>query len=310
MKNLLKSIITTVLVAAILISGISVDTITATAKTTKGGEFKNGGSVTLKPGDELKLTVTDTNHLLPSSEKDDYDVVSKYKWSSSDTSIIKVETDIYDETKGYTECVTIIAVGSGTATVTGKSKSILPDVTMTVNVTLPKATAKQKKCKHSYKVTKKATCERAGIKTCKKCKFQKAIKKLEHKYVNKKKTVAEYDYFTDTIWCNNCPFTCTIKYDTNGNVTPDSDYPSYSAAVDGMNQHIRSVPHIDTILPNGMISYGGWNGAIGLTPYGPGHAETYTVKACKYCGKEKEPFISQADRVYLLIQEKAENQQS
>lgn len=300
MKNLLKTIITSILTAAILITGINIDTTTVTAATTKGGEFTNGGSVTIKPGDELKLTVTDTNHEFRNSEKTDYDIVEKYKWSSSDTSVLKIETDMYDEEESCAECIVLIGVSSGTSTVTGKCKSgPHHDITMTVNVTLPKATAKQQKCKHKYKVTKKSTCERSGIKTCKKCKFQKTIKKLAHKYVDQKITLIEHDYFTDTIGCTSCSFECTIKFDVNGDVTPDSDYPSFDAAVDAMEDHFTSTAGKDTPM------HGDWSGTVGLTPFGKGHEVTKTVKACKYCNKYKEPMQSQEDQVYALATEKA-----
>jgi len=283
MKNLIKTLITTILVASILVTGISVDTTTATAKTTKGGEFKNGGTVTIKPGDTLKLTVTDTNGLYPDSEKTGYDIVGKYKWSSSDTSVLNVETDFYDEEEGWTECVSLIAAGAGTATVTGEAKSGRPDITMTVNVTLPKATAKQKKCKHKYKVTKKATCERAGIKTCKKCKFQKSIKKLGHKYVNKTVTVTKYEYYIENEYCNghnndhNCTFKLTVKFDgktgepLSANGIPVTTTEEITAIMDKHwfeNEHAGS-----RIL--GDITY-----------YNP-YEEEETIKVCTRCGDEK-----------------------
>lgn len=301
MKNLIKTIITTVLVAAIIITSISVDTTVTVTATTTNNTFQNGGTVTLKPGDSIKLLVTDTNKEFPDSDKTDYDITYKYKWFSSDTSVLKVETDMYDEEESYAECIVLIGVSSGTATVTGKCKSgPHPDITMTVNVTLPKATAKQQRCKHKYKITRKSTCERAGIKTCKKCKFQKTIKKLAHKYVDQEVVLIEYDYFTDTIWCTSCSFTCTVKYDTNGDVTSDSDYPSYDAALNAMYEHDISTAGKDTPL------HGDWGGTVGVTPFGKGHKAVKTVKACKYCNKYKEPMVSQADKVYALIVEKAE----
>jgi len=304
MKNLLKSIITTVLVAAITITGISVDITTVTAATTKGGEFQNGGTITIKPGDELKLTVTDTTGEFKDSYKTDCDISYNYRWSSSDASVLLVETDMYDEEESYAECVVLIGVSAGTATVTGKCKNRLhPDISMTVNVTLPKATAKQKKCKHKYKITKKATCERAGIKTCKKCKFQKSIKKLEHEYVTRKVSVIEYDYFTKTIWCTSesgCSFACTIKYDKYGYVTPDSEYPSFDAALDAMDDHFISTAGKDTPM------HGTWGDTAGIKPYGKGHEVIKSIKKCKYCNKEKEPMESQAVQVDKIIQERAE----
>ncbi len=302
MKNLLKTFITTILTAAIVITGISTTTTTVTAATTKGGEFKNGGTVTIKPGDTMKLTVTDTNNLFWYSYANDYDIVCQYKWSSSDTSVIKVGTDFYDETVDYTECVSIIGVGPGTATITGKvSDGPQPDITMTVNVSLPKATAKQKKCKHAWKTTKKATCERVGIKTCKKCKYQKTLAKKAHKYIDKKVTTVEYDYSIVTIKCtghdctephevvtngyavhevcnNKCHFTVTVTMDKDGKVTPNSEYPSIDAAFDGLADHQIA-----------EMSAGHDHGAYGIYeyPYGEGHAVTKTVQTCKWCGTKK-----------------------
>ncbi len=273
MKNLIKTIITSILTAAILITGISVDTTTVTAATTNN-TFQNGGTVTLKPGDSMKLLVQDSD-----GEDDTYG----YKWSSSDTNVLKVETDFYDDTKDYTECVVLIGVSTGTATVIGKGKGLRPNITMTVTVALPKATAKQKKCKHKYKTTKAATCERAGIKTCKKCKFQKMIAKPDHKYVTKKVTKVEYDYFTATLECHGmdiyCPdnFTATIKYDKDGNVAPDSDYPDRETWWDAIGIHMAEAGH------------GGFGGIAAYTPYGPGHTVKKTVEMCKWCGKEKNP---------------------
>ncbi len=288
MKNLIKTIITSILTAAILITGINIDTTTVTAATTKGGEFTNGGFVTIKPGDSLKLTVTDTNKIFDYSYINDYDVVGNYKWSSSDTSVLKVGTDFYDEKVDYTECVVLIGVGPGTATITGKSGGRQPDITMTVTVSLPKATAKQKKCKHKYKTTKAATCERAGIKTCKKCKFQKMIAKPDHKYVTKTVTKVEYDYFTATLECHDdcgCKFTTTIKYDKDGNVAPDSDYPDRNAWWDAMLDHMAKERH---------DSFGG---NASYFPCGPGHVVKKTVEMCKWCGKEKNPEKTLAEKI-------------
>ncbi len=279
MKNLIKTIITSILTAAILITGISVDTTTVTAATTNN-TFQNGGTVTLKPGDSMKLLVQDSD-----GEDDTYG----YKWSSSDTNVLKVETDFYDDTKDYTECVVLIGVSAGTATVIGKGKGLRPNITMTVTVTLPKATAKQKKCKHKFKTTKAATCERAGIKTCKKCKFQKMIAKPDHKYVTKTVTKVEYDYYTSTVECHDdcgCKFKATIKYDKDGNVAPDSDYPDENAWMDAMFDHMFETGH------------GSYGGNVGYFPYGPGHAVKKTVEMCKWCGKEKNPEKTLPEKIY------------
>ena len=304
MKNLLKTIITSILTAAILITGISVDTTTVTAATTKGGEFQNGGSVTIKPGDSLKLTVTDINHEFRNSEQDNYDIVERYRWSSSDTNVLAVETDLYDEYVGWTNCVVLVGIGAGTATVTGKDKSgIHKDITMTVTVTLPKATAKQKKCKHKYKTTKKATCERTGIKTCKKCKYQKAITKKAHQYVDRKVTVMEYDYYLTTWYCSGCDcenplathqagrcpkrcdFAITMCYEAKtGNPAPNAEYPIASSK----EALALLADHHHEKLEAGHYNHGAWGVNPGDDkPYGEGHKVTKTVQTCKLCGKDK-----------------------
>lgn len=281
MKNAIRTLTTTILVTAIAITGISVDTTTVTAATIQGGEFQNNGLITLKPGDEVKLTVTDTAGEFKYSEtKGNDDVVSLYRWYSSDTSVFKVETDFYDETLDWTECVMIIGAGPGTATVTGKAKGPHPDITMTVTVKLPKATAKQKKCKHKYKVTKKATCERAGIKTCKKCKFQKTIKELGHNFVEKKEMVTKYEYRTEDYYCHGKGMTCdwhiTLKFDCKtGNIIGDENYPSRDEFFDALDDHIISTGC------NGTWGNSGWS-----TYYNP-YEEEEPVNVCTRCGYKR-----------------------
>ena len=192
MRKTLKQIITAILAAAILITGISPgSTMTAHAATTVEN-FKQNGEATMKPGDVKKLLVMD---------KSGKDLVETYKWSSSDSSILKVESDFVDDSVDFTCCVYVTALKNGTATITGKSIYGYQPLTMTVNVQLAKATAKQKKCKHTWKTTKKATCERTGIKTCKKCKLQESIAKKAH-------TWTEKTVYTQECWhiihCNVC----------------------------------------------------------------------------------------------------------
>lgn len=277
MKNLLKTFITTILVAAIVVTGISVNTDTVTAKTTNG-TFKNGGTVTLKVGDYKKLLVQDS---------DGEDITSKYKWSSSDNSVVKVENELYSD-EDYTECVLLTGVGSGTATITGKGIGPRPNVTMTVKVTLPAPTAKQKKCKHKFKTTKTATCERGGIKTCKKCKYQKEIKKVDHKYVNKTTNTVTYDYWTSTMDCHgdHCTFSVTVKYDNEGNVAPDSEYPTPDAAFDALQKHMAENCH------------GIWGGTNGCQPYGERHEVIEVKKLCKWCNRPEVPEKSITDKIH------------
>lgn len=296
MKNLIKTLITTILVAAIVVTGISVDTTTATAKTTKTGTFQNGGTITLKLGDTMKLFV----------KEDGKDATALYKWTSSDTNIVRIETDFYDSSIDYTECVILGADTTGTVTITGKYRykssafsgttvydPDKPDLTMTVTVKQTKMTAKQKKCKHKYKTTKKATCQRTGIKTCKKCKWQKTIKKTGHKWVNE--TVTSYEYTKETIMavCNGCycpevpyGYGCSTWHnDTNTICTSPCDKVwygiEYNNDKDAMDKAI--LEHLNNDGCRGDYYNVDWS----VVPYGPLKETTKKVTVCKYCSKEK-----------------------
>ena len=306
MKNNLKTIITCILVAAILITGINTgEAITVNAATT-ASYVQKWGTVTMKPGDTKKVIVTDT---------DGNDITTKYKWTSSDKSIVKVNMDFVIQSE-ITECLELVVAGSGTVTLTGKAVSLLEEyqtIQLTVTVKMAGPTAKQKKCKHSWKITKKATCERAGVKTCKKCKLQQSIKRTAHKYVNVTVKDFEYDGYEYVLTCSGCDHEpgdpeCTMQGDNahscskkcqfvviistkklGGNgitacpfphnyVVYDEDYNSHQeairAGIDLMKEHfIRT--------NNKHYSYGDTD-----YPYGE-HEVTKTVKACKYCGKQK-----------------------
>lgn len=288
MKKLTKPIITAILTAALLITSIGTGSfatapVTVNAATTTIDAFKNGSTVTIKTGDSKKLTVTDSAG---------NDIVPEYKWRSSDTNIAKVATDFIDETQGYDECVIITAVSSGTATITGTKNGLTLSVTVTVK--LPAPTNKQKKCKHKYKVTKKATCERNGVKTCKKCKYQKEIGKVSHKYVDATLYDIEYDGYYHYFMCTatdcpdraecehnyvgvTCPHFCgyevRVKYDKDDNVTPDSEYKNRDEAINAVLHHNGKISH-------GMI-------CDRIEEYGVRRV-TKTVKACKWCGTRQE----------------------
>lgn len=302
MKNNLKTIITCILVACIMLTGIGLDNTVTVNAATKASYVQKWGTVTMKPGDTKKVIVTDT---------DGNDITTKYKWTSSDKSIVKVNMDFVSQSD-FTECLELVAAGSGTATLTGESVSILDynKIQITVTVKMAGPTAKQKKCKHSWKVTKKATCERAGVKTCKKCKLQKSIKRTAHKYVNTKLTVTEYDGYEYIVKCSGCdcpPFECPsditgVECDTACNFTivittkdrgntiaypyhydkviyyEDYDNPNeaFSDAIVDIRLHAEVDLKSDTHGSYEDFEYG----------YGA-HDVTKTVKVCKYCGKEK-----------------------
>ena len=306
MKNNLKTIITCILVAAILITGINTgEAITVNAATT-ASYVQKWGTVTMKPGDTKKVIVTDT---------DGNDITTKYKWTSSDKSIVKVNMDFVSQSD-FTECLELIAAGSGTATLTGESVSILDynKIQLTVTVKMAGPTAKQKKCKHSWKVTKKATCERAGVKTCKRCKLQKSIKRTGHKYVNTKITETEYDGYEYIVKCSGCDcaahgvehyegadgivYGCEYPCDFTVIVTTKKrngvidyphhyDYVIYEEDYNTWNDAVRAAT--DKILWHALYDVkSDYHGAYEDFEYGYGeHKVTKTVKVCKYCGKQK-----------------------
>lgn len=236
-KRVFKRIIAAIICTAILMTGISFDgTVDANAAAKTEKMTRN---VTMKPGDVKKLTLTDN---------EGNDIIENYKWTSSDANIAEVYTDFVDEYGGYEMCLVVTAWKPGTVTVTGDCTSIGLDANITITVEQPKATANQKACKHSWKTTKKATCQRTGLKTCKKCKLQKKIKKTSHVYTTVTAWVPENDGWYHVYQCtgcectehevrdgverckNPCMFTATVKYDKYGNITPDSEYASEDKA--------------------------------------------------------------------------------
>lgn len=284
MKNLMKTLTIVMLTIAIVVTNIVIPMNNTTVSAAALPEFRDTKSLTMKPGDTKRFLLTGKTP----------DNVDRYKWSSSDENIVKVETDFVDQTKDYTLCIILKAVSSGTVTITGKCmyagiKGYPDTVTMTVKVSLPKATAKQKKCKHKYKTTKKATCERNGIKTCKKCKYQKEIKKIAHKYITESVPVTAPTGFWFIRECD-CGFQVKVKFTgqisgdsvyttieaNTAYIAPDSPYPSLEEAFTAFGKH-----QADTLC----IGYGGyaeWEEQFGSQHY----YETRTI--CKYCGREKQ----------------------
>lgn len=119
------------------------------------------------------------------------------------------------------------------------------------------------------------------IKTCKKCKYQKEIKKVDHKYVNKTTNTVTYDYWIGTFYCHGtngtCPdgFKVTMKFDNEGNTAPDSEYPTAKAAFDALQKHMAENCHEI------------WGGTDGYEPCGERHEVIEVKKLCKWCNKPK-----------------------
>lgn len=310
MKNNLKTIITCILITCIMLTGIGLDNVTTVNAATTASYVQKWGTVTMKPGDTKKVIVTDT---------DGNDITTKYKWTSSDKSIVKVNMDFVSQSD-FTECLELIAAGSGTATLTGNPKGVgYGGIELTVTVKIAGPTAKQKKCKHSWKVTKKATCERAGVKTCKKCKLQKSIKHTAHKYVNTKITETEYDGYEYIVKCSGCDCAAhgsTHCKDINPSLSCDYQCNFTAVVTTKRLDHVAYPFHYDEIVyledfgcdPDDIYTWNpaieeainkvhwhavydvksDYHGAYEDIEYGYGaHKVTKTVKACKYCGKQK-----------------------
>jgi len=293
-KSTLKSITIVILTIAILVTGINFGTpavANAASKLTPSVPAYDADkceTVTLKPGETKQFTIKKTGGPISSPGHNcglDCFLITKV----SDENVVKAEWGS-DPKDPRIDTIDIIAVGSGTATITSICKHE-PGcmLTIPVKVSLPKATAKQKKCKHKYKTTKKATCERNGIKTCKKCKYQKEIKKIAHKYITESVQVTTHTGFWFVRECD-CGFQVKVKFTgqisgdsvyttieaNTAYIAPDSPYPSLEEAFTAFGKH-----QADTLC----IGYGGyaeWEEEFGSqTLY-----ETQTI--CKYCGQKKE----------------------
>lgn len=188
MKNLFKKLITCMLIAAIAITGISLESVTTANAAAKYEQLEKGCTITMKVGETKRFLMTD---------EDGKDLVVNTAWKTSDKNIVSIETDFADE-NCKTEYIQFTANAEGTAIIGGRSAADYAvdwyngfqrehcpdDFSITVKVTKPdvKMTAKQKKCKHTWKTLRKATCQRVGTKVCKKCKLQKTVKKTNHKW--------------------------------------------------------------------------------------------------------------------------------
>lgn len=314
MKHTLKHIIAMMLTLAITLTGISLNGTAVANAATVYDQFKDNGTITMKPGDTKRFILTG---------KDGSDYVPKCRWTSSDKSIVKVNTDFVDESVDFTEYVELVALKAGTAIITGAIKGYDDtSVTMTVTVETPKATAKQKACKHSFKTTKKATCEHTGIKTCKKCKFQKTTKTVAHKYINQKTVGTIWDTFNWYMICIQCDmenngssqeelesqgltggraaedvfiieFKCTG--DPSTVLIPDNFVPGKPIQeIDGMMRATLAPDEPKTIQDGRDMmllhhwetgfKHHNWTDSVKFTS---GHEANITKKVCTYCGKEK-----------------------
>lgn len=180
---------------------------------TKDNTDVENTTVTMKPGDNMSIRYM---HVKNSFKMN---LTHLYTWECSDQSVITLSRK-YSETSAGEPCldwVEVRAEKEGTVTVTGTNKNNGETHSFTVSVTAPKMTAKQKKCKHVWKTTRKATCMRNGMKACKKCKLTKVIKQKDHNFVTKTETYEVYQTYPIYV-CQSCA--CK---DENGNKLHPND---------------------------------------------------------------------------------------
>ena len=138
----------------------------------------------------LAVTITAASKLVYAQDpKYGTNETDSYIWTCSDETVVNMKR-IYgltgDEWEPYYLSLDYSALRPlepGTATVSAVNPEDNTTISFTINVKGPKITAKQKSCSHKFKTTTKATCERPGLKTCKKCKLQKLIAEKAHKYI-------------------------------------------------------------------------------------------------------------------------------
>lgn len=307
-RNTLKSIFSMVLIAAVLITSIltgSTATVTAATNVTDiviGDDITTRCDITMKPDDVKKVTVHDKTGK-------DIQESFNFKVTEGEGTVINAEDDFVSNSD-YTCCINIIGLKEGSATIVGQRGSTTSSigrefVEIKVTVKMPKATmtAKQKKCKHKYKVTKKATCERPGIKTCTKCKWQKTIAQKKHVYVTETRPVTRAKYLYYVVECNSpgCGLKAKMKIDWDGNVLPDSKYKTEdemgNALLEMHTERRKNLGYENLDITEYIFKQELYADCECL--FSPGEQEYYedgkedetvniTDEFCKYCHRQKE----------------------
>lgn len=257
-----KRIVVAILTLALVLTGISLDSTTANAKVVIPTKDRTGleniddlknTTITMKVGD---AKVLDFIEISPNGYH--LDLTDDYEWTTSDESVVSLMKEYYtyiENEKLYG--IQIRAEKPGTAVISGHNEWADDTVSFTVTVQKPKMTAKQKKCKHVWKTTKKATCMRSGIKTCKKCKLQKTIAQKKHKFVTMPESIYEYPVYA-IFQCNDCNCTSPEEHAANlnglgicdnlcGMEFREVDYGSAQAALDALYAHFEEAGHASTV---------------------------------------------------------------
>lgn len=202
MKNTFKSILAAMLTLAItLTSVLTGDPMTAHAEATylKGVEDAtnlDGTTIAMKPGDIKKVYIQYSATLDDGYVFTD-NITHNYRWESSNDNAVRIIREWGHAGLGgnlmIARCA-LVAEKTGTAIITATNWTGNEKISFTVNVTTPKKTAKQLKCRHKWVTTRKSNCFWPGVKTCKKCKLQKTIARKEHQFVTKTEDWIRYKY--------------------------------------------------------------------------------------------------------------------
>lgn len=277
-KNLktIRRIVAAMLTLALVLTGITVDnTVTVDAAATTIEQFQTGSTITMKPGETKRLLVTGE-----SGE----DLSEAYNWKCSDDTIVGIEVDFVDMSVDLTCCMVLTARKTGTVTITGKPFNYKDsELSMTVNVKMSGPTAKQKKCKHVWKTTKKPTCQRVGIKTCKKCHLQREVKRVPHKFVKETFNVTTYEFWTTERHCSVCRKafeTDKVSYKYGVPYTEDKEYEkAYKKMLKEYKEHCKKEHY-----GHGTDAWVEWDNEYGQQTI------TVTDGVCKYCGEQEKPY--------------------
>jgi len=286
--NTVRNIIAMVLCLTIAITGISLSDTTAQAAlvTEVKGYNLNLENIADMRDKTISMKIGDTKRfeLIEISENGfELDHTGVYDWKTSDENIVSLSKAF-----GYNGKVTyftIKAEKAGTAIISGKNAPTGDVISMTVVVEKQKVTAKQKSCKHKWKITKKATCLNTGMKTCKKCKLQKTIAKKEHKWKTYKTKKTTYDTYT-IFMCNGCVCTDPETHYYHemvddfgcenwcGMEFSEKDYGSRNAALHALYEHYEEYNHGQSVVER--------------TGYCNPKTTTVTVTRCKTCNQTPE----------------------
>ncbi len=290
-KKTLNKIIAMMLCLTIALTGITLgDTATANAALVTEVKGYNlnlqnfedaiGTTITMKIGDTKRF-----EYLKTYDDGMQIDGTGDYNWTTSDESVVSLGKIFRPTNPSQVSFFTIKAEKAGTAVISGTGKNTGKVISMTVVVEKQKVTAKQKSCKHKWKVTKKATCLNTGMKTCKKCKLQKTIAKKEHQWKTYKTKKTTYDTYI-IFMCNGCvcedPETHYYHEMVNsfdcenwcGMEFSEKDYGSREAALHALYEHYEEYDHGGSVVER--------------TGYCNPKTTTVTVTRCKTCNQTPE----------------------